>query len=128
MQESPGPRHRSTLSTAAHKRLTETINGVSDQAARSGMAVIYAHQDPGRATKVLSRLRTGGPYGCNETGPDSGLRMVSELRFPKRNPDAFSNHRLDRYLRAQGIYHLFIVGFYGASSINGTAHSAPARA
>src|SRR3546814_16820731 len=60
MQEGPGPRHRSTLSTAAHKRLTETINGVSDHAARSGMAVIYAHQAPGRATQVLSPPRTGG--------------------------------------------------------------------
>src|SRR3546814_9626738 len=56
MQESPGPRHRSTLSTAAHKRLTETINGVSDQAARSGMAVIYAHQDPGRARSEERRV------------------------------------------------------------------------
>src|SRR5690606_26942276 len=121
MQETPAPRQRSTLSLAAHKRLTETINGVSDQAARSRMAVIYAHQDPGRATRVLSRLRTGGSYGGNETDPESGLRMVSEICFPKRNPDAFSNQQLDRYLREEGIDHLFIVGLDGATSINETA-------
>src|SRR3546814_19230199 len=41
MQESPAPRHRSTLSTADHQRLTQTINDVSAQAPRPAQPGCY---------------------------------------------------------------------------------------
>jgi nicotinamidase-related amidase len=115
------------LSKAARDLLIATINGVSDSAAGSGMTVVYAHKDLGRlGATSTSRPRTKGTAGNNAVviRSDTGLRMVSELSFPKRAPDAFSNSRLDGFLREKGIDHLFIVGVDGATSIERTARSA----
>ena len=67
MQESPDV----SLSKAAHHRLIETINSVSELATKSGMTVVYAHRDPGRLTaKTLSNLGTKR-LGSNRATPVS---------------------------------------------------------
>lgn len=125
MQEHRGvPSGSYSPSKAARDRLIETINGVSELAARSGVMVVYAHQNLSHFTKVLSHVRTRRTGGYHAVELDAGLRTVSEFNFPKPAPDAFSNSRLDPFLREKGIDHLFIVGVDGVTSINQTAHSA----
>jgi len=107
--------------------LVKTINDVSDLAVKSGMTVIYAHEEAGHFnTTPLSHLRAKGIAGDYPVTirPDTNFKMVSKLRFPKQYPDAFSNSQLDGFLREKAIDHLFVVGMDGMTSIRQTACSA----
>jgi len=115
-----------SLPKGARDVLIETINGVSELAATSGMTVVYAHEELGRLTATTSsHMRTKGMSSNAVTiRPDTNLKMVSDFSFPKRASDAFSNLKLNRFLREKGIDHLFIVGMDGETSIKQTVRSA----
>lgn len=116
-----------SLSKVARDGLIESINRVSDVAAKSGMLVLYAQQELGRfAARNLAQASTTKTATGNAMAirPDPCLTMVSELCFDKPAPDAFSNANFNNFLRQQGVDHLFIVGVDGVTSIKQTAHSA----
>jgi capsular exopolysaccharide synthesis family protein len=105
---------RYSPSSEASDRLIETINGLSEVAARFGIMVIYAEQE--REKKL-----NGNPATSRS---DKRLKMVSGYSFTRSGKDAFSNDELDEALRKHGIAHLFLAGLDGATSINQTARSA----
>jgi nicotinamidase-related amidase len=104
---------RDALSPDAAGRLIETINGLSQMAAKFGVMVIYAQQE-------RDRKLDGNPA----LPSDKRLNMVSGYSFVRSGRDAFSNDELDEALRKHGIAHLFLAGLDGATSINQTARSA----
>lgn len=130
VEETPGlSRAGHSRSKVASGRLKETINSISDIAARSGVTVIYTYRASGHAdTAALSQQtnRTSDSH-AGTSGTDARLRRVSEHIFPKHNPDAFSNPQLNKFLRENGIEHLFIAGMDGVTSIKQTARSALAH-
>lgn len=115
---------------AAVGRLIEAINTVSDMAAGSGVTVLYVRRYSGRSNRrnlAHQQARpVDGSHGGN-LGTEVMLRRVSEHVFAKHGEDAFSNSRLDSFLRENQIEHLFLVGLDGVTSINETARSALQR-
>ncbi len=108
-------------------RLIATINRLSQVASKSGIMVLYAHQE--RASIVatpLSRfpMKKSNGKRAMRVRSDKRLKMLSKYTFVKRGEDAFSNGELDDFLRKKGVAHLFLAGVDSAMSIKETAHSA----
>ena len=102
VREAISVRRRSdTPSPAACDRLITRINYTSQIATSCGIKVLYVHgsgYSPGKAA------------GSNT--------------FIKRGADAFSNRKLDVFLRKNGVTHVFLAGVDAAMSIKQTAQSA----
>jgi capsular exopolysaccharide synthesis family protein len=106
---------RYSPSSEASDRLIETINGLSEVAAKCGIMVIYAEQEREKKLDGHPAMRIRS---------DKRLKMVFGYSFVRSRRDAFSNDELDEVLRKNGIAHLFLAGLDGATSINQTARSA----
>jgi nicotinamidase-related amidase len=111
----------------ARSHLIRTINTVSNSAVGAEMGVIYTHENLHRSPGApLARLRTTetARNHAGVIGSDMTLKIVSDLNFMMKNPDAFSNPRLNTFLTERGIDHLFIVGMNAMTSVRQTARSA----
>ena len=111
----------------ARSHLIRTINTVSNSAVGAEMGVIYTHENLHRSPGApLERLRTTetARNHAGVIGSDMTLKIVSDLNFMMKNPDAFSNPRLNTFLTERGIDHLFIVGMNAMTSVRQTARSA----
>jgi nicotinamidase-related amidase len=105
----------------AAEQLIDAVNDVSKKAKDSGIFIVYAQQAFGRSfSDVIGRRRS-------ECRIDPRVRPVSQYSFATPLPDAFSNPRLDTFLRNRRINHIFLMGIDGVTSVARTATSALER-
>jgi capsular exopolysaccharide synthesis family protein len=118
------------LPRATTDRLIDQINHIARMIHDTGTIVVYIQQefDSGRA-KLAARLALGRKAGDaasqNRLDPriESGGRYFLATNFA----DAFSNPKLENFLRSREVDHVFMVGIEGLLSIQQTAKSALRR-
>jgi nicotinamidase-related amidase len=74
-------------------------------------------------THPIARLLTGGLNAPGSPGIQMDrrlLRVPDAPTFVKYRPDAFTNPKLDEYLRSQSVNHVIIVGLDGAGCVVAT--------
>jgi nicotinamidase-related amidase len=105
-------------------RLIETVNRITEAAARDSMLIIYIRQElDGFVGKLLSNLLAGGVAikGNPGTEIDKRVSVISSHIFPKPRSDSFSNPDLDRLLIEHQVNELFLVGLDAGGCVHNTA-------
>ena len=117
---------RASRSAAYVDQAIDAINRLSAEAVARGDVVLYVRNEFTRpATKLVSRVlfRGLGLPGSAGIGFDRLLRILGP-EFVKSVGDAFSDSKLEEYLREQGISEVAIVGLDGIACVQRTARGA----
>lgn len=118
-----------SMPRAAAAQLIEVVNDVTKKAKETGVFVAYAQRGFGRgSSNILGRYL----FGCRATERsncpvDPQVHSVSGYSFSTPRADAFSNPKLDAFLRNRRVSHIFLMGVDGVTSVARTARSALKR-
>ncbi|MBI5074326.1 MAG: cysteine hydrolase [Nitrospirae bacterium] len=96
------------------------INGLIDTASKSGMQVVYIRQlfDNNLMTRRFIGRTIEGLPGAEL---DSRIKVINDNDFTKKISDAFSNPRLDDFLRSRQVDELYLTGLDGVYCVHKTA-------
>lgn len=108
--------------------LLETANEVITRTNAAGIDVVYIGNEFDRKDWLANLFRKYAAIkGQPGTALDSRLQVVNNNYFDQTRPDAFSNPRLQQWLKQRGITHLIVVGVFAAWCVSSTALSAKNR-
>ncbi|HUZ34059.1 MAG TPA: isochorismatase family protein [Xanthobacteraceae bacterium] len=110
-------------------QLIEIVNDVARKAQDSGVVVAYVQQQLARnASNIVARYLLRHEAEARPTcDVDPRVQRVSGYSFSTPLADAFSNPKLDVFLRNRGVNHIFLMGVDGVTSVARTAKSALER-
>lgn len=128
-QEFTGTSAWYSIPHAAAAQLIEVVNDVTKKAKESGVFVAYAQQGFGRdSSNIFGRYLFGrDATKVSDCHVDPQVRPVSGHSFSTPGADAFSNPKLDAFLRNRRVSHIFLMGVDGVTSVARTARSALKR-
>jgi nicotinamidase/pyrazinamidase len=105
-----------------------TVNRVVERAHGRGIPVIYNRQEFDNLLTIwLSQIGVGGLGIKGQPGTRLDPRVcfiLGSANFTKPRGDAFSNPKLDAYLRAQRVNDFYLMGLDGIACVNRTAQGA----
>jgi nicotinamidase-related amidase len=103
-------------------------NAVLDAAVKTGTSVVYIGNEFPASDWVLNFFRrSAAVQGSRGAELDPRVHRVSNLYFPKRQRDAFSNPSLDSALRRAEVSHLIVLGVMADACVRGTVLGARNR-
>lgn len=102
------------------ERLIESVNGIIEHNHNADNTVVYI-------LNIMKKnlINKFAPFQVYDNSPESalvnGLKIVSDNKFVKYKGDAFSNPDLDKFLKANSIDTVEVVGVDGGACIPMTA-------
>lgn len=110
IQEDITGRASTMLENSRAEPLITTVNTVIESASLRNMPIVYIGQEI--EDNFINRALSGGTVIAGQPGTkqDSRLKIVNSTYFPKKRADAFSNQEMERYLAAQQVQKLYVVG------------------
>ena len=116
-----------TLPRATTDRLIDKINRIAQAAKEDGAVIVYIQQEFKRPLAKLARWialgRRLGNAACKKR-LDPRVEATAGYFLSTEFANAFSNPRLDKFLRSRQVDQVVMVGIDGAVSINRTAKTA----
>lgn len=108
------------------EKLILAVNQVIEAASKQGIPVVYIRQEFDGLGRFISKLLCGGTAikGKPGTELDKRVKIVSDHLFPKPAPDAFSNVKLEAFLKERQIKELYLVGLDAEFCVHETAKGA----
>lgn len=109
------------------KELIDNVNSVIDYCEKQGIAVVYIkHQ---LNSNFLNKIIMGNRFikGTPGSEIDSRIKVINNFIFSKDKGNAFSNPKLDDFLKKNNISEIFIVGLDATACVYRTAIGAIKR-
>ena len=103
------------------KELIDNVNLVIESSEKKGMTIIYIKHEID--DNFLNKIIMGNRFirGTHGSEIDSRIKIVNNYIFTKDKGDAFSNPKLDSFLRQNSIKEVFIVGLDAAACVYKTS-------
>jgi nicotinamidase-related amidase len=112
------------------EKLITNVNKMIEKADKKNIIIVYIRQEfDGFIGRVISKLAGHSIAIKGSTGAelDRRIRIISDHCFTKLMPDAFSNAKLETFLKKHGVKQLYITGLEGTGCVYFTVKGALKR-
>lgn len=103
------------------KELINNVNSVIESSEKLGATVVYIKHE--LKSNLLNKIILGNKFikGTSGSEIDSRIKIVNNYIYSKNKGNAFSNPKLDNFLKQNGINEVFIVGLDASACVYRTS-------
>jgi len=112
------------------ERLIITVNKIIEEASKKNIIIVYIRQEfDGFVGRAISKLAGHGTAIKGKAGVefDKRINIISKHCFTKPMPDAFTNPKLEVFLKEHKVNKLYLAGLDAAGCVHYTAKGALKR-